>query len=57
MLAEKGDAVGGTTALSGSPAQTGLATACYRYVLTGTNTLVPPAVTLTTAGSDAVTTS
>jgi hypothetical protein len=39
---------GTTTTLIGATAQTGLTTACYRYVLTGTNTLVPPAVTLTT---------
>jgi hypothetical protein len=39
---------GGTTTLIGATAQTGLATGCYRYVLTGTNTLVPPAVSVTT---------
>jgi hypothetical protein len=39
---------GTTTTLIGATAQTGLTTACYRYVLTGTNTLVPPAVSVTT---------
>jgi hypothetical protein len=39
----------GTAAtITGSPAQTGLTTNCYRYVLTGTHPQVPPAVTLTT---------
>jgi hypothetical protein len=41
-------AFGTAATVTGSPAQTGLATGCYRYVLTGNNTLVPPAVTLTT---------
>jgi hypothetical protein len=39
---------GTATTVTGTAAQTGLATGCYRYVLTGTNTLVPPALTLTT---------
>ena len=41
-------AFGTAATVTGSPPQTGLATNCYRYVLTGNNTLVTPAVTLTT---------
>ena len=41
-------AFGTAATVTGSPAETSVTTNCYRYVLTGNNTLVPPAVTLTT---------
>lgn len=34
-----GTSFGGSTTITGSPTQTGLGPACYRYVLTGTNSL------------------
>jgi hypothetical protein len=47
-----GTSFGGSTTIAGSPTQTGLAPACYRYVLTGTNSLTLAAAISTIVAYD-----
>ncbi len=47
-----GTAFGGSTTLSGTPNQTGLAPACYQYVLTGRNSLAATAAVSTIVALD-----